>query len=59
VVVNEHGIMKIIDFGSAAVFRYPFENDIVLASGRWPFSRSKFCLLKSPRYCWLGSLFGA
>ena len=33
VVVNEHGIMKLIDFGSAAVFRYPFENDIVLASG--------------------------
>ena len=33
VVVNEHGIMKIIDFGSASVFRYPFENDIVLASG--------------------------
>lgn len=33
VVVNEHGIMKIIDFGSAAVFRYPFEDDIVLASG--------------------------
>lgn len=34
VVVNEHGIMKIIDFGSAAVFRYPFENDVVLASGK-------------------------
>ncbi|EED23293.1 protein kinase, putative [Talaromyces stipitatus ATCC 10500] len=33
VVVNEHGIMKLIDFGSAVVFRYPFENDIVLASG--------------------------
>ncbi|KAL1873798.1 hypothetical protein VTK73DRAFT_761 [Phialemonium thermophilum] len=33
VVVNEHGIMKIIDFGSAHVFRYPFENGIVLASG--------------------------
>ncbi|KAL8788016.1 MAG: hypothetical protein Q9213_001908 [Squamulea squamosa] len=33
VVVNEHGIMKIIDFGSATVFRYPFETDIVLASG--------------------------
>ncbi|KAK4976615.1 Nitrogen permease reactivator protein, partial [Elasticomyces elasticus] len=33
VVVNEHGIMKIIDFGSAVVFRYPFENDIVLATG--------------------------
>lgn len=35
VVVNEHGIMKIIDFGSAIVFRYPFENDVVLASGRF------------------------
>ena len=33
VVVNEHGIMKIIDFGSASVFKYPFENDIILASG--------------------------
>ena len=33
VVVNEEGIMKIIDFGSASVFKYPFENDIVLASG--------------------------
>jgi hypothetical protein len=33
VVVSEHGIMKLIDFGSATVFRYPFENDIVLASG--------------------------
>ena len=34
VVVNEFGIMKLIDFGSAAVFQYPFENDIVLASGK-------------------------
>lgn len=33
VVVNEHGIMKIIDFGSASVFRYPFENGLVLSSG--------------------------
>ena len=33
VVVNDQGIMKIIDFGSAVVYRYPFENDIVLASG--------------------------
>lgn len=33
VVVSEHGIMKLIDFGSAAVFQYPFENDIVLATG--------------------------
>lgn len=34
VVINEHGIMKIIDFGSAVVFRYPFENDIVLSTGK-------------------------
>ncbi|KAF3767756.1 Pkinase-domain-containing protein [Cryphonectria parasitica EP155] len=33
VVVNEYGIMKIIDFGSAHVFKYPFENNMVLASG--------------------------
>lgn len=33
VVVNEYGIMKIIDFGSATVFKYPFENGIILASG--------------------------
>jgi len=33
VVVSEHGIMKIIDFGSAHVFKYPFENGIVPASG--------------------------
>jgi hypothetical protein len=35
VVVNEHGIMKIIDFGSASMFKYPFENEIVLASGEF------------------------
>lgn len=34
VVVNEFGIMKIIDFGSAHVFKYPFENTLVLASGK-------------------------
>ena len=34
VVVNDRGIMKIIDFGSAIVYRYPFETDIVLASGK-------------------------
>lgn len=33
VVVSEHGIMKIIDFGSAHVFKYPFESEIVLAHG--------------------------
>jgi serine/threonine protein kinase len=34
VVVNEFGIMKIIDFGSAGMFQYPFETDIVLATGK-------------------------
>ncbi|KAK4152052.1 kinase-like domain-containing protein [Chaetomidium leptoderma] len=33
VVVSEHGIMKIIDFGSAHVYKYPFETSIVPASG--------------------------
>jgi len=34
VVVNDQGIMKIIDFGSASVFKYPFEGGITLASGK-------------------------
>ena len=42
VVVNDHGIMKIIDFGSASVFKYPFENGIVYASGKYSFSFIKF-----------------
>lgn len=37
VVVSDKGIMKIIDFGSAHVFKYPFETDVVLAKG-------KFCI---------------
>lgn len=32
-VVTSEGIVKIIDFGSAAIFRYPFENEIVKAKG--------------------------
>ncbi|KAK9452776.1 kinase-like domain-containing protein [Dipodascopsis uninucleata] len=32
-VVSENGIVKIIDFGSASVFRYPFESEIVRAHG--------------------------
>lgn len=36
VVINEFGIMKLIDFGSATVFRYPFEDELVLASGLCP-----------------------
>lgn len=43
VVVNEQGIMKLIDFGSACIFRYPFENDIVLATGKQDFEISKRC----------------
>lgn len=34
VVVNSEGIMKLIDFGSAVVFRYPFENDVIKATGK-------------------------
>ncbi|KAI9801834.1 MAG: hypothetical protein M1825_003207 [Sarcosagium campestre] len=33
VVVSDRGIMKLIDFGSAAVFQYPFESGIVCAQG--------------------------
>ena len=36
VVVSDKGIMKIIDFGSAHVFKYPFENDTVPAKGKSP-----------------------
>lgn len=34
VVVNQYGIMKIIDFGSASVFLYPFEGGITLSTGK-------------------------
>lgn len=34
VVVDEHGIMKLIDFGSAVIFQYPFETEIVRATGK-------------------------
>ncbi|CEP64525.1 putative serine/threonine protein kinase RTK1 LALA0_S12e00848g [Lachancea lanzarotensis] len=32
-VVTDQGILKLIDFGSAVVFQYPFENQIVEAKG--------------------------
>lgn len=41
VVVNEYGIMKIIDFGSAHVFKYPFENNLVLAAGEFICTRHR------------------
>lgn len=37
VVVSDRGIMKIIDFGSAFIFQYPFESDIVTATGTYQF----------------------
>lgn len=41
VVVSDRGIMKLIDFGSAVVYRYPFENNVVKATGE--------CFLSSRR----------
>lgn len=58
VVVNEHGIMKIIDFGSAAVFRYPFEDEIVPASGTFYTRLSDAYPLTEYRHCWLRSILG-
>lgn len=61
VVVNEYGIMKLIDFGSATVFRYPFEHDLVLASGKKSFLSQS--LIEEAhifaRNCRLRSLLGA
>ena len=56
VVVNEHGIMKLIDFGSAAVFRYPFETDIVLASGESVTIDFVRLYIDSFRYCRIRSV---
>lgn len=58
VVVNEHGIMKIIDFGSAAVFRYPFENEVVLASGTYSWRLDNQNIANLLRHRWLRSLPG-
>ncbi|QPG73177.1 hypothetical protein FOA43_000483 [Brettanomyces nanus] len=32
-VVTKQGILKLIDFGSAVVFKYPFEDEVVMAHG--------------------------
>jgi serine/threonine protein kinase len=58
VVVNEHGIMKIIDFGSASVFKYPFENGIVFASGEYISHGGQIHILIDCRNCRIRSLFG-
>lgn len=59
VVVNEYGIMKLIDFGSATVFRYPFENDVVLASGKYMTIMPLVVTHIRLRNRWFRSLFGA
>lgn len=60
VVISEHGIMKLIDFGSAVVFRYPFEQDVVLASGEcYLSSDATIGLLTRCRCCWLRSISGS
>ena len=53
VVVNEYGIMKIIDFGSASVFKYPFENGITLASGEHSSASHQSILLTHSRNRWI------
>ena len=58
VVVNEHGIMKLIDFGSASVFKYPFENDIILASGEFSCRIIHYLELTDSRCCRIRSIFG-
>ena len=52
VVVSDRGIMKIIDFGSATVFQYPFENGIVKATGRYS-CLYILMMLTGLRYCWV------
>ncbi len=56
VVVNDRGIMKLIDFGSATVFRYPFENGTVLATGMSHSEKSLAALTDFGRYCWIRSV---
>jgi hypothetical protein len=47
VVISEHGIMKLIDFGSAVVFRYPFENEVVLATGEFKSALMDGCVAQA------------
>jgi hypothetical protein len=58
VVVNEYGIMKIIDFGSAHVFQYPFEKTPVLAEGKL-FQSNIETILTEYRCRGIRSLFSA
>ena len=44
VVVSEHGIMKLIDFGCSNVYKYPLENGAVLASGEFIQFLARFAL---------------
>lgn len=59
VVVNDFGIMKIIDFGSATVFKYPFENDVMMASGIDHIAFVSGALLTVCRHRWFRPLLGS
>lgn len=50
-IVNENGIVKLIDFGSAFVYRYPFENIAIMAKGE---QSTQSCF--NSRYCGIRSL---
>lgn len=59
VVVSERGILKLIDFGSAHVFKYPFESGIVLASGKFksiPRDADTVLTRFRIRHCWIRPL---
>ncbi len=56
VVVSREGIMKIIDFGSASVFKYPLEKELILASGKHLSTCSARMPLTRLRCCWIRSL---
>lgn len=59
VVVSDKGIMKIIDFGSAHVYKYPFETDAVPAKGKTLMELVVQWLTNLPRYCRVGSVLGS
>lgn len=58
VVVSDKGIIKIIDFGSAHVFKYPFENDTVPAKGAYLNYRGFSCNCPKDRQMTDSDCFG-
>jgi serine/threonine protein kinase len=64
-VLDQYGILKIIDFGCSTVFKYPFESSISLAKGTHDNHSATFSVLgpflnsarfSTPRYLRLRSL---